>query len=90
MSSQVSGVPSRPVPDHVLRAMAEWLGQPVTGHGRSQSGEAQMARRRHWSITSVAVKATWMWPALMGAGGTELTIDPPGIASVIGVSRPSV
>ena len=29
-------------------------------------------------MTSLGVKATWMWPALMGAGGVELTIEPSG------------
>ena len=76
--------------DQVLRAMAELDPQPVTGAGMAQSGEAHMARRRHCTITSLAVKATWMWPAFMGAGGTAFTIDPSGHSSEIGERSPSV
>ena len=41
-------------------------------------------------MTSAAAKATCMWPAFTGAGGTEFTTVPSGHRTETGVSSPSV
>ena len=87
----VSAVPPCPIPDHIVRPRAGAPPQPwMNCFPRTSPGVAQSASLTHCIIVSDALRATCMCPALIGAGGTELRIDPSGQISSIGASSPSV